>query len=102
MENKNAGRLERWWAIEVAKLKAHIAAALSIHKGFRVYIENRLVEVRPLDLPNVDWFWHDESYWKEEITFIGVVSGSWADDTFQIQRWYYGNPRFDTDQSDAL
>lgn len=91
----NLGTLERWWAIRVAELKAVVYTMF--HWTTRASVEYSLVEKRGRECTS-EYLFIDEARepaFEQRQTFIGVVRGSYLDDTLKIVRTYYGRSRYD-------
>jgi len=79
---KTWGVLERWWAVEWARMKADLYAMF--HPSCRVYIENTWVEDRNhKDL-------HGEAMFKEYITYIAVIKGTIQKGDLRVVKEYFG------------
>lgn len=95
MNTYHAGTLERWWAVEYARLKAQIFVLF--HWRCRIVEEYRWVSMPPhraVELPQYLFEAEDDyAVYAKETTFIGVSTGRMRDRTLRIVRSYYGTPR---------
>lgn len=91
MNDKNLGVLERWWAIQWARIKGEIYTMF--HWGTRVEIQSAWVEDRRAPQFTSEYLVTEDSAYREVVRFVGVVRGYRIDDTFQVIRCYYGNPQ---------
>lgn len=83
--NKNWGVLERWWAVEWARLQA---TWYSMWRPWsRIYLENVWVEDRnQKDI-------HGEPIYKEHVTYIAVISGTIQKGNLKVLREFFGELR---------
>lgn len=87
MTDKNLGVLERWWAVEWSQVKA--VWYCTLHWSCRVYLENNWVEDRgEKDL-------YGDPLYREVITMVGVVRGSFLTSDVELVKVYFGEPRLE-------